>query len=110
MTMRRDVRDELRAQLHEAAGAHRPDRARILARLERGMAQAGPPRSPAARPPRFGWVRAVGVTAAVAGILAAGGYGVALVANDEPEQQTVAVPPTPAPASTPAPSADPTRP
>ncbi|MFG3505575.1 hypothetical protein ACGF5F_08650 [Streptomyces sp. NPDC047821] len=115
MTMRRDVRDELRAQLHEAAGAHRPDRARILARLERGMAQADPPRSPGARPPRFGWARAVGVTAAVAGILAAGGYGVALVANDEPERQTVAVPPVaprpvdPTPVN-PTPSASPSRP
>ncbi|GGU14803.1 hypothetical protein [Streptomyces lateritius] len=111
MTMRRDVHDELRARLHEAAGAHRPDRARILARLERGMAQEELPRSRAARPPRFGWVRAVGVTAAVAGILAAGGYGVASVVNDEPPQQTLAVPPTPAPASTstPTPSTGATR-
>ncbi|MFJ8649588.1 hypothetical protein ACIRNI_26150 [Streptomyces sp. NPDC093546] len=110
MTMRRDVHDELRARLHEAAGAHRPDRARILARLERGMAQVDPARSRAARPPRFGWVRAAGVTAMVAGILTAGGYGVASVVNDGPPQQTVAVPPTPAPTSTPAPSADATRP
>ncbi|WP_093798575.1 hypothetical protein [Streptomyces sp. Wb2n-11] len=109
MTMRRDVHDELRARLHEAAGAHRPDRARILARLERGMAQEDLPRSRAARPPRFGWVRAVGVTAAVSGILAAGGYGVASVVDDGPPQQTVAVPPTPTPTSTPAPSTDATR-
>ncbi|MFF8277339.1 hypothetical protein ACF05T_14700 [Streptomyces lateritius] len=111
MTMRRDVHDELRARLHEAAGAHRPDRARILARLERGMAQEELTRSRAARPPRFGWVRAVGVTAAVAGILAAGGYGAASMVNDEPPQQTVAVPPTPAPTSTstPIPSTDATR-
>ncbi|MFI6105889.1 hypothetical protein [Streptomyces sp. NPDC051310] len=109
MTMRRDVHDELRARLHEAAGAHRPDRARILARLERGMAQEDRPRSRAARPPRFGWVRAVGVTAAVAGILAAGGYGVASVGNDEPPQQTVAVPPTPTPTATPTPTMHATR-
>ncbi|MET9572688.1 hypothetical protein ABZY34_26800 [Streptomyces virginiae] len=111
MSMRRDVHEELRTRLHEAAGAHRPDRARILARLERGMAQEDLPRSRAARPPRFGWVRVAGVTAAVAGILAAGGYGVASVVNDEPAQQTVAVPPTPAPTSTstPAPSTDATR-
>ncbi|MFG2666617.1 hypothetical protein ACGFY6_20550 [Streptomyces sp. NPDC048387] len=105
MTMRGDVDDELRARLREAAGAHRPDRARILARLERGMAREDLPHSGAARPTRFGWVRAVGVFAAVAGILAAGGYGVASVVNDGPAQQTVAVPPTPAPASMPAPSA-----
>ncbi|MFE9845020.1 hypothetical protein [Streptomyces goshikiensis] len=111
MTMRGDVDDELRARLHEAAGAHRPDRARILARLERGMAQEDLPRLRAARPPRFGWLRAVGVTAAVAGILAAGGYGVASVVNDMPAQQTVAIPPMAAPtsASTPAPSTDATR-
>ncbi|MFD9302124.1 hypothetical protein ACFWCB_05380 [Streptomyces sp. NPDC060048] len=111
MTMRGDVDDELRARLHEAAGAHRPDRARILARLERGMAQEDLPRLRAARPPRFGWLRAVGVTAAVAGILAAGGYGVASLVNDMPPQQTVAVPPMPAPTSTstPAPSTDATR-
>ncbi len=111
MTMRGDVDNELRARLHEAAGAHRPDRARILARLERGMAQEDLPRSRAARPPRFGWLRAVGVTAAVAGTLAAGGYGVASVVNDELPQQTVAVPPTPArtSTSTPTPSTDATR-
>ncbi|MEU7053292.1 hypothetical protein AB0A67_34025, partial [Streptomyces eurythermus] len=34
---RQDVHDELRARLHEAAEAHEPDRARILARVERGM-------------------------------------------------------------------------
>ncbi|MFF2404926.1 hypothetical protein [Streptomyces goshikiensis] len=108
MTMRGDVDDELRARLREAAGVHRPDRARILARLERGMAQEGLPRLHAARPPRFGWLRPVGVTAAVAGILAAGGYGVASLVNDKP-QQTVAVPPMPAPTSTSAPSTEATR-
>ncbi|MFK4066625.1 hypothetical protein [Streptomyces sp. NPDC029674] len=107
MTMRRDVHDELRTQLHEAAEAHRPDRARILARLERGMAQEDLPRSRAARPLRFGWVRAVGVTAAVAGIFAVGGYGMAAVVHGEPPQQPVAVSPTPT--STPAPSTDATR-
>ncbi|MGW2441692.1 hypothetical protein ACWCY1_33960 [Streptomyces goshikiensis] len=111
MTMRRDVDDELRARLHEAAGAHRPDRARILARLERGMAQEDLPRLRAASPPRFGWSRAVGVTAAVTAILAAGSYGVASLVNDMPPQQTVAVPPMPAPTSTstPAPSTEATR-
>ncbi|MFD3869480.1 hypothetical protein [Streptomyces sp. NPDC058623] len=109
MTMRGDGDDELRARLHEAAGAHRPDRARILARLERGMAQEDLPRLRAARPPRFGWLRAVGVTAAVAGIVATGGYGVASLVDDKPPQQTVAVPPMPAPTSTSAPSTEATR-
>jgi hypothetical protein len=34
------VPDELRARLREAAEAHEPDRARILARVERGMSGA----------------------------------------------------------------------
>ncbi len=67
------------------------------------MAQEDSPSSRAARPPRFGWVRAVGVTAAAAGTLAAGGHGMASVVNDEPLKQTVAVTPTP---TTPTPSTD----
>ncbi|MET8026033.1 hypothetical protein [Streptomyces avermitilis] len=92
-----DVHDELRAGLREAAEAHEPDRARILARVERGMAGAGEPRR-AARPPLLGWARVVGATAAVAGVLAVGGYAVAsAVKDDTPPQQTVAVSPTPDP-------------
>ena len=43
MRKAQDVHDELRAGLREAAEAHEPDRARILARVERGMAGAGCP-------------------------------------------------------------------
>lgn len=44
--MRRDVHDELRVRLHEAAEAHEPDRERILARVQRGMADpSGQPRT-----------------------------------------------------------------
>ncbi|MBC9726893.1 hypothetical protein [Streptomyces sp. TRM68367] len=95
MTMRRDVHEELRARLHQAAGTHEPDRARILARVERGM--AGPERDGhrAARPPVWGWARVVSATAAVAGVLAVGGYAVAsAVRDDAPPQQQVAVSPT----------------
>ncbi|MFE7854686.1 hypothetical protein [Streptomyces sp. NPDC057403] len=95
----RDVHDELRARLHEAAEAHEPDRARMLARIERGMGpetdRAG---HRATRTPVWGWVRVVGATTAVAGMLAVGGYAVAsAVKDDAPPQQTVAVSPTPAP-------------
>ncbi|MFJ4520542.1 hypothetical protein ACIP4Y_06245 [Streptomyces sp. NPDC088810] len=91
-----DVHDELRARLHEAAGAHEPDRARILARVERGMAAGSRPDHRAERPPVFGWVRVVTATAAVAGVLAVGGYAVAsAVKDDPPARQTVAVSPTP---------------
>ncbi|MGV9761801.1 hypothetical protein ACWDUC_39220 [Streptomyces tricolor] len=90
-----DVHEELRARLHEAAEAHEPDRARILARVERGMA-ASPTGHRAVRPPALGWFRVAGATAAVAGVLAVGGYAVASAVKDEPPaRQTVAVSPTP---------------
>ncbi|WEO98178.1 hypothetical protein A6P39_031410 [Streptomyces sp. FXJ1.172] len=96
-----DVHDELRARLQEAAKAHEPDRARILARVERGMTApsgAARPEHRATRPPVLGWVRVVAATAAVAGVLAVGGYAVAsAVKDDAPAQQTVAVSPTPTP-------------
>jgi hypothetical protein len=100
MRKAQDVHDELRAGLREAAEAHEPDRARILARVERGMAGADErrPTRRAARPPLLGWARVVGATAAVASVLAVGGYAVAsAVKGDNPPQQTVAVSPTPDP-------------
>ena len=98
MTTPRDVHDELRARLHAAAEGHEPDRARILARVERGMAAPFRPSRRATRPPLWGWVRVVGATAGVAGVLAVGGYAVAsAVKDDTPAQQTVAVSPTPTP-------------
>ncbi|MDN3264359.1 hypothetical protein QWJ26_32015 [Streptomyces sp. CSDS2] len=112
---RQDVHDELRARLHEAAGAHEPDRARILARVERGMAEPSGPGRRAVRPPVAGWLRVVSATAAVAGVLAAGGYAVAsAVREDPPARRTVAVSPTPSAApersTDPAPPAPTTRP
>ncbi|MGW3189219.1 hypothetical protein ACWDBT_15345 [Streptomyces ardesiacus] len=92
---RRDADDGLRARLHEAAGAHRPDRARILARVERGMAAGG--RGPV-RPPVRGWVRVAAATAAVAGVLVAGGHTVtSVVRDDRPERRSAAVSPGPRP-------------
>ncbi|MFE5817525.1 hypothetical protein ACFQ6S_29505 [Streptomyces sp. NPDC056479] len=113
---RRDVHDELRARLHHAAEAHEPDRERILARVERGMAEQTRPDHRATRPPVYGWFRVVTATAAVAGVLAVGGYAVASAVKDDRPQQSVATSPTPTPSpdSTsrapvpPAPSADPT--
>jgi len=112
MTMQRDVHDDLRARLHEAAGAHEPDRTRILARVERGMSEQTRPDHRATRPPVFGWVRVVAATAAVAGVLGVGGYAVAsAVKEDTPPQKNVAVTATPSPDATsraPAPPPDPT--
>ncbi|MDX2541100.1 hypothetical protein ACOT81_10635 [Streptomyces sp. WI04-05B] len=97
----RTPHDELRAGLHEAAEAYEPDRARILARVERGMAAPAQkrPRRRATRPPLLGWARVVGATAAVSGILAMGGYALAsVVKSDEtPADPTVSVSPLPTP-------------
>ncbi|MEU1102142.1 hypothetical protein ABZ408_14405 [Streptomyces tibetensis] len=105
MSMRRDVHEEVRARLHEAAGAHEPDRERMLARVERGMAGPAGSGHRTARPPVFGWMRVAGATAAVAGVLAVGGYAVASAVKEEtaPQQREVAT--TPSPAPTPSPEA-----
>ncbi|WSQ08195.1 hypothetical protein OG604_10755 [Streptomyces sp. NBC_01231] len=113
MMMRRDVHDGLRARLHEVAGAHEPDRARILARVERGMTEQTRADHRETRPPVFGWVRVVGATAAVACVLGVGGYAVASAVRDEAPPQAVDVSPTPTPSPdatsrAPAPPADPT--
>ncbi|MFJ5994620.1 hypothetical protein [Streptomyces sp. NPDC092370] len=99
MTMRRDVHEELRTRLHEAAGTHEPDRERMLARIERGMAGPAGSGHRATRPPVVGWMRVAGATAAVAGVLAVGGYAVASAVKEEtaPRRQEVATSPTPAP-------------
>ncbi|MFC9908232.1 hypothetical protein [Streptomyces sp. NPDC059862] len=115
MTMQRDVHGELRARLHEAAEAHEPDRARILARIERGMTEEvrGGSGHRATLPPAFGWLRVAGATAAVAGVLAVGGYAVASAVKEEaPPQRKVAVSatPTPSPEATSRPPAFPVDP
>ncbi|MFE7898581.1 hypothetical protein ACFU3E_13885 [Streptomyces sp. NPDC057424] len=102
MSMRRDVHEEVRARLHEAAGAHEPDRERMLARIERGMAGLSGSGHRATRPAVFGWMRVAGATAAVAGVLAVGGYAVASAVKDgTAPQQEVATSPTPTPAPSP---------
>ncbi|MFE9024218.1 hypothetical protein ACFYNL_37485 [Streptomyces sp. NPDC007808] len=114
--MQRDVHDELRARLHEAAEAHEPNRERILARVERGMTEQTRPDHRAIRPPVYGWFRVATATAAVAGVLAVGGYAVASAVKDDTPQQSVATSPTPTPSPEatsrapvpPAPPADPT--
>ncbi|EMF55146.1 MULTISPECIES: hypothetical protein [Streptomyces] len=96
----RDVHEDLRARLRESAEAHEPDRARILARIERGMAAPEERRSrKVTRPPLWGWVRVVTATAGVASVLAVGGYAVASAVKGEEtapaDRGTVVVSPTP---------------
>ncbi|WP_030611209.1 hypothetical protein [Streptomyces sclerotialus] len=84
--------DQLGRQLRQAAAAHRPDRERMLARVERGMATPGeraPQRSGRTAP----WLRIAGATAAVAGVLAAGGYGVSAMLPDRGGEALHVAPP-----------------
>ncbi|MFG2623436.1 hypothetical protein [Streptomyces sp. NPDC048473] len=104
--------DELRGRLRTAAGAHRPDRERMLSRIERGMADPPSARSP--RPPRGAalWLRVAGATAAVCAVLAVGAYAVTTAGGGGDGGRQVAGPPastTPAsdpPTSVPKPPAE----
>lgn len=82
----------LRGELRGAAAAHRPDHARMLARVERGMAAPPPGR---AVPPRRRWTVAVAVAASVAGVLGLGGLAVTTL-QDRPAPPPVATVPGPA--------------
>ena len=89
------MNEEIARQLREAAGTHRPDRARMLARVQRGM--AGPAVRHRARPFARSGTRVVLAGLAATGILATGGLAVAaIVARPEPSA-TVTVPATPSP-------------
>lgn len=99
---------ELTGRLRDAAEAHRPDRERMLARVERGMAAGrGPVR--AVRPARAAlpWLRVAGATVAVCGVLAAGTFAVTSAGDDGPAhgRRVAAAPsgpdPSPSPTATP---------
>ncbi|MDQ0797052.1 hypothetical protein [Streptomyces sp. B1I3] len=98
--------EDLRQRLHTAAASHRPDRERMLARIERGMAGEAPARTP--RPPRapMPWLRVAGATAAVCGVLAAGAFAVTSAGQREPAGARVAAGPA---SPSPSPPADPSR-
>lgn len=87
--------DETRRRLREAAASHQPDRARMLARVERGMAGGAQPaggRAPAYRAARL---RVAGATAAVVTVLAFCGYAAATLTRPGGESAAVASPPPP---------------
>ncbi|WP_406098181.1 hypothetical protein [Streptomyces sp. NBC_01013] len=104
--------EELSVRLREAAGAHRPDRERMLARVERGMAEGGPP-ARVVRPRRAApsWLRVAGATAAVCGVLAFGAFAVTSTGEGGAHGERVAAPPTasPTPSVTPPPALGPLR-
>ncbi|MFF9686474.1 hypothetical protein [Streptomyces sp. NPDC014623] len=93
--------EDLRERLRAAAASHRPDRARMLARIERGTAQEPPARP--ARTPRapMPWLRVAGAAVAVCGVLTAGAFAVTSAGQEEPAdgQRAAAEPTSPGPAS-----------
>jgi hypothetical protein len=104
---------ELPERLREAADAHRPDRARILARVEEAMAApdggaaagSGPDVGPGRERPPAPWVRVAAVTAAVAAAVGLGGLAVGAVTGDASPAPTTAAPGGVSP-SAPPPTAD----
>jgi hypothetical protein len=94
----KDVHEELRATLRDAAEAHEPDRARILARSNAAWPARRVPGTP-----RRGRPRSAGSVSSVPrlpppGVLAVGGYAVAsAVKDDKAADQTVATSPHPRP-------------
>ncbi|GAA2789999.1 hypothetical protein GCM10010441_13960 [Kitasatospora paracochleata] len=102
--------DDVRNRLREAADAHEPDRARMLARVERGLAGHPADQSARRRPRRTGplpWPRVVLATLATAGVMALGGLAAAsLVRTPSPAPAAPAssTTPTPVPTDSPAPA------
>ncbi|MFD0260692.1 hypothetical protein ACFVH7_20810 [Kitasatospora indigofera] len=97
--------EDLRARLREAAAAHRPDRARMLARVERGTAAGARPGRAPARTGPASWPRVWIAALATAGTLVAGGFAVASVVREQaPRPAGVTGPTAPSPSPSPAPS------
>lgn len=84
------MNEEIARRLREAAEAHRPDRARMLARVERGM--AGPAVRHRARPFARSGTRIALAGLAAAGILTTGGLAVAAIVATPPPSPTVTTP------------------
>ncbi|MFF5014478.1 hypothetical protein [Streptomyces sp. NPDC001165] len=88
------MNEEIARRLREAAEAHRPDRARMLARVQRGM--AGPAVRHRARPFARSGARLALAGLAATGILATGGLAVAAIVAHSSPSATVTTPATPA--------------
>jgi len=89
------VNEEIERRLREAAEAHRPDRARMLARVERGM--AGPAVRHRARPFARSGTRVALAGLAAGSILTTGGLAVAAIVATPSPSPTVTTPATPSP-------------
>ncbi|MFC9329239.1 hypothetical protein [Kitasatospora sp. NPDC057015] len=112
--------EELRDLLRTSAEAHRPDRARMLARVERGMTGPGPAvrGRHRERGRALSWPRVVLAAMATAGAVTVGSLAVAAIVHvpDPPQQAVTAAPatsrsetvsPTASPSPSPSPSASP---
>lgn len=99
------MNDDITRRLHDAAEAHQPDRARMLARVERGAAD-GTVRH---RTPSIArsWPKAALAGLAITATLATGGLAVAGIARTPPPSDSATTPATPSPRvpSRPTPSA-----
>ncbi|MFI9250392.1 hypothetical protein [Streptomyces sp. NPDC053069] len=89
------MNEEIARRLREAAEGHRPDRARMLARVQRGM--AGPAVRHRARPFARSGTRVALAGLAATGILATGGLAVAAIVAHSSPSPTVTAPATPSP-------------
>jgi hypothetical protein len=85
--------DDLRSRLRDAADSHRPDRERMLARVERGMARPSPGRSGRHRERTavLSWPRVVLATLATAGAMTVGGFAVGAIVHGGPQPGRSAV-------------------
>lgn len=93
------MNEEIARRLREAAEAHRPDRARMLARVQRGV--AGPAVRHRARPFARSGTRVALAAVAAAGILATGGLAVAAIVATSSPSATATATATPSPTVSP---------
>ncbi|MFD0273639.1 hypothetical protein ACFVHB_06940 [Kitasatospora sp. NPDC127111] len=100
------MNDHITRRLREAAEAHQPDRARILARVQRGA--AGPPVRHRTSAFARSWPKAALAGIATAGILATGGLAVAGIARTSPSDTVTTAPAAPSTTATPPPPPTPT--
>ncbi|GAA2740864.1 hypothetical protein [Kitasatospora cinereorecta] len=104
------MNDEISRRLREAADTYQPDRARMLARVQRGATGSGVRhRTPSIR---RSWPKAALAALATTGILATGGLAVAGMVGTPSPSATTTAPAVPSATATsvPAPSARPTEP
>ncbi|MET3984722.1 hypothetical protein [Streptomyces sp. PvR034] len=92
------MNEDITRRLREAAGAHQPDRARMLARVERGTADRAVRHR--TRSLARNWPKAALAGFAIVGMLATGGLAVAGIVQTPPPSKPPTAPTTPSPSPT----------